>query len=612
MASNTQPIQNTSPVIIVGAGIGGLTLGNALQIANIPFIILEKSSKLTEIGSGIGLWGPALKALKQLNIENKLIPQGRMLHCAGYRAAYQIDKGNWLVKPSYTDLYDRHTSCLAIKRGYLQMSLYEPIKKYVRLNSKVIDFIDHKHDNFVTAYLENGSKIFGSIIVGADGMHSTLRTKLFPDIKPVKCGYYYLQGIGKLNKQTVEVGYNPNSTDIPAFEAWTSHIRFGYVPLKYPDNFWFICSDDNIIYQNGIAHIVNDNKLQIFGNKIQTLIESTPMNELYATDIEKIQKLKKWYKGRVVLLGDAVHAMAPNLAQGACLSIEDSMELAHQLYLWYNDDCKDEIEEKLSEYENNRRIRTKMVQMLVPLVHKMGAMKYPFNVLRDYFFLMFPSFVKTYVFDKTHKLCLGWNYTPKNLGQGLYYRLFGKEFMENNKCLGVFHKNDIDRYCKGTYKIVYGDKWLARLLVKLFKLPQIKSESGIIEINIKTNKIDGSEYWNRILYDSDSKQSDDVNTLQYIRNEDLIERYGIFDLVFESEINGNNNGFVLRLMEWYLNFSVFKYLNIMKLFTPVINVVTICADNRWFYNVEIRGPKWCDGFIGLICKCQSQIYEIMQ
>ena len=127
--SGESKLDNSLPVIIVGGGIGGLTIGNALQRVGIPFLILEQSSKLSEIGSGIGLWGPALKALNALNIEYKLLSNGRIMNCAGYRTSYQIDKGKWLVKPSpNNDLYNRHTSCLALKRGYLQMTLYKSIK----------------------------------------------------------------------------------------------------------------------------------------------------------------------------------------------------------------------------------------------------------------------------------------------------------------------------------------------------------------------------------------------------------------------------------------------------------------------------------------------------
>ncbi len=59
-------------VVIVGSGIGGLVLGSALKLCGIPFIILEQAKVITRSGGGIGLWGPAFKALRQLNLESKL------------------------------------------------------------------------------------------------------------------------------------------------------------------------------------------------------------------------------------------------------------------------------------------------------------------------------------------------------------------------------------------------------------------------------------------------------------------------------------------------------------------------------------------------------------
>ena len=356
--------------------------------------------------------------------------------------------------------------------------------------------------------------------------------------------------------------------------------------------------------------IVEKNNLESFGDKIKNLIESTPINELWSTSLMKIPKMKKWSEGRVVLLGDAVHGMAPNLAQGTCLSIEDSMELAHQLYLYYfNNNNNNDIVRYLIKYEKNRKLRTKIVQILVPLVHKMGAMKYPWNIFRNFIFLIFPSFIKTYVFDKTHQFALGWSYTAPNLGQGLYYRLLGDNFMNNlnNKTLSIFHKNDKNRYCKGIYKITYSDTFFGKLISKIIMI-----DKGIIEIKIKVNKINGSEYWNRIFYDDKNNNKYQLNTLQCIAGEDLIESYGWFQFQFKNTINSNNDGFVSTLINWLFNFSIFKYFNAWKWFIPIINIQTICTKSGWNNNVEIRGPKWLDSFIGVIFKYQCKITQIQQ
>ena len=102
------------PIIISGGDIGGITFANALKKCKIPFLIIEKSLLFSEVGGGIGLWGPALKALRAIDVEEMLLPKGRVMKCAGYRNYDQIDNGKWLVQPSPN--FTRHTSCLTIKR----------------------------------------------------------------------------------------------------------------------------------------------------------------------------------------------------------------------------------------------------------------------------------------------------------------------------------------------------------------------------------------------------------------------------------------------------------------------------------------------------------------
>ena len=144
------------PVIIVGGGIGGLTLGVALSRANVPFIVLESATKLRrESGNGIGLWGPAQMVLRALGLEKTVQPSGRYMECAGYRAAHHTD-GEWLLRPSQppqpspasllsvrtaVGLASRRLrSCLCIRRAALQEALVAEVPpSSLRLGSRVCD-----------------------------------------------------------------------------------------------------------------------------------------------------------------------------------------------------------------------------------------------------------------------------------------------------------------------------------------------------------------------------------------------------------------------------------------------------------------------------------------
>jgi 2-polyprenyl-6-methoxyphenol hydroxylase-like FAD-dependent oxidoreductase len=95
-AGHWQPdsINTMQPVLVAGGGIGGLTFAHACLKARIPVVVLEASPVLKPRGSGIGLWGPALMALRALGLEAPLEAEGKAMAYAGYRTA----DGKWVAK----------------------------------------------------------------------------------------------------------------------------------------------------------------------------------------------------------------------------------------------------------------------------------------------------------------------------------------------------------------------------------------------------------------------------------------------------------------------------------------------------------------------------------
>jgi 2-polyprenyl-6-methoxyphenol hydroxylase-like FAD-dependent oxidoreductase len=584
-------------VLISGGGIAGLSLGIALKKQNIPFLILEKSTHFSQqIGGGIGLWGPALKALRQLGVEEKL--HGKRLICAGYRTAEQLERGEWLVKPNF-EINNRHTSCLCLRRGELQEKLLQSIDPLsIRLNAQVLSA--QQTTDSVLVQLSTGEELRGSFLVAADGIDSMIRKQIFPTISPSSCGYFYWQGIGLMN--------STQSESLPAYEAWHPGLRFGMVPLPDNECFWFVCSDKDLPHSSDPLNHSLSQMITPFGSEVMTLVSHTSPELIFRADLRDISMpLDQWSFDRIICIGDSIHAMAPNLAQGACLAIEDAMELANQLGTISNhsssltslEASNEIIQNSFKTLAKNRRNRTRFVQTLVPLVHQMGAMKSPLATGRNVFFLLFPEWLKTIVFDWTHQLSLGWSYTPPNLHQGLYHRLLSASFLHRFPHLAAFHSHESHRHCSGSLCVTVSDSVIIRSLLSLFSLPSsnISMNDGEVVVDMICDPLTGAEIWNRTFRDRRSQREYSFVTKQDVYQEELKETFLDF-FVFYLEILESDHNFLISLTDFSLQLPFFGprfLIPLPSLCQPTVvgNTIPFPEKDGWEYEVEIGVPKWC-------------------
>jgi len=154
---------------------------------------------------------------------------------------------------------------------------------------------------------------------------------------------------------------------------------------------------------------------------IKNIIKQTPLANLICAPIYDLPELPKWHTGNTVLLGDACHATQPNLAQGACLAIEDAIELAHCLRSVPTFDNQTNsnnaaLEKALAEYEQKRRFRAKTVQTISNLIALVGQVEHKnLQKIRDAIMQAVPEMIKAPIFDAVLKFSLGWNYKPPKL-----------------------------------------------------------------------------------------------------------------------------------------------------------------------------------------------------
>jgi len=230
-----------------------------------------------------------------------------------------------------------------------------------------------------------------------------------------------------VNVEEHSVGLAPFSS---AFESWGDGQRFGYVPLQAPDVFWFASipaaeqTGPDGMATSIIDEATKQHLLRLFEGwsgqaqdgaqivNLQRLILSSPASSILRTPIRKVPDVEKfpWQgnRGRVILLGDSAHAVAPNLAQGAGLAIEDALVLATNLSRVVRGEAS--LEAAARYYELARKPRAKTVQSMADLVATVGHIRGPLALARNYFMLashkLAPT-VQSLIFERAVSMSLG-------------------------------------------------------------------------------------------------------------------------------------------------------------------------------------------------------------
>ena len=339
--------------LIAGGGIGGLITAIALLRAGMNVAVFERVKEQQEVGAGLTLWANAIQALHKIGLPELLPSIGQPLS----RSCILSWQGTILSETPMKALAERHgTPLTAVHRADLLAALLKAVGDNV-VQSGVACTSFQQDEMGVRLQLANGEEVAGDLLVGADGIHSTIRAQLFGATKPRYAGYTAWRGIA----YTTPDGWNERM----ATETWGKGKRFGLVPLSRGRIYWFATLNE----PEGAPDPETGRKqrlLKLFftcRTPVQDVIEATEEAAILHNDIYDRPPLAHWSKGRVTLLGDAAHAMTPNLGQGACQAIEDALVLARCLA------TESTIVSALQAYE---RQRIKRANIIVQRSHRLG------------------------------------------------------------------------------------------------------------------------------------------------------------------------------------------------------------------------------------------------
>ena len=329
--------------MIIGGGIGGVAAAIALERVGVECDIFEQAEEMREVGAGLSIWANAWQALEKLGVGRALLALGSNVA----RLETRTSDGRVLAAVPLAELEKRLgiPAFVVLPRPDLLRELTRLVDKQ-RTHCRARCVGVEENAGRVIARFADGQQAEAGLLVGADGLHSVVRSHLHGNEKPRYAGYTCWRGMAACEAKAL-----PLTT---GFEAWGPGARFALHRCGPGRVFWYATHnapeaspDPPDGRKAEVRRLFRD-----WHQPIPEAIEATLETEILRNDIVDRRPLSRWGRGRMTLLGDAAHPTTPNLGQGACQALEDAVVLADCLR-----QCR-EVEPALRLYEQQRQRRT--------------------------------------------------------------------------------------------------------------------------------------------------------------------------------------------------------------------------------------------------------------
>ncbi len=342
--------------LIIGGGIGGLSLARELALRNLPVTVLEKAPRIVPVGAGIIMNPNAMGVL-----ERNGLAAGLRANAWPYLARDTCDRhGRLLARRDYRPLYDAGKLAMGalVHRAHLLDVLFRGVPEGVVRFGSAVQKIEISPEG-IQATTENAQHFEADVLVGADGIHSPVRRQLFGEVVPRYMGY-------RSHRMVVD-----NNAGVQDFtELLGQGRRIGLVPISRERIYiWttfnsprdpapVLASAD--AFRTMFRQFTDPRVVRLFSQ-----IRSP--DEIITTEVEEFSQ-EPWGRGRAVLLGDSVHAMTPNIGQGAGMAMEDAAVLAEELA------SGTDVEVSLGNYARRRKPRVETIVRVSRSVGEEGQM----------------------------------------------------------------------------------------------------------------------------------------------------------------------------------------------------------------------------------------------
>lgn len=340
--------------IIAGAGIGGLTTAVALARRNVTVDVLEQATELTEVGAGIQLSPNAMRVLASLGLEDAILAKGFEPETAEMR--HWRTGRRYMSPPLRAACRDRYGApYIHIHRADLQDILVAAVRSSggtIHLGRPITAY--HQDTNSVYAETAAGP-LQANVLIGADGIHSTVRTQMLGAERPVFTGQVAWRCL-------IPAEQVPAGVVDPAATVWVGpgrHLVTYLVRGGAMINVVAVTERTDWHHEDWLQTGNPADMRNAFSGwhaDVTALLDAADQAYLWA--LFDRPPLPRWQDGHAVLLGDACHPALPFMAQGAAMAIEDAVVLTDRL------SASNDVPAALRVYEAKRKPRTSALQAL--------------------------------------------------------------------------------------------------------------------------------------------------------------------------------------------------------------------------------------------------------
>lgn len=335
-------------VLVIGGGVGGLATANALAQRGIEAVLVERQPDFSLTGVGLGQPANALRAYRDLGVLDEVLKEGFV-----YRSMRYFDQDRQLIAEHKFLMGDSEIPpvCALSRQKLHEILLQAAVNRgvQVRMATTAIGFRDT--GDSVDVDLSDGETLTVDVVAGFDGIRSTTRETIFGGaFVPRPSGY----GAWRIQER--------RPPEVDAMEFF-QHIgsKTGAMPLNDEMMYLFHIrrEDPTVWFAHDTLHTELARRLEGFGSYIGAARDRLgPDSEVVYSPLELLLVHGPWFRGRIVLGGDAAHVVPPHLTQGAAMAVEDGVILAQELST-----PRSTVGEALARYTDRRYARCSFVYM---------------------------------------------------------------------------------------------------------------------------------------------------------------------------------------------------------------------------------------------------------